>query len=111
MENLTLGQISAAVLFLTALIGGIILLVKWIRSVIVSVMQAELEPMKRQLMAVDSENCKNYLVMYLASVDRGEKKDPIEEERFYEELEHYYKIGGNSYIKTKVEQMKLAGKL
>ena len=111
MENVTLGQISAAVLFLTALIGGIILMVKWIRSVIVKVMQEELEPMKKQLMAVDLENCKNYLVMYLASVDRGEPKDPIEEERFYEELEHYQKNGGNSYIKTKVEQMKLAGKL
>lgn len=111
MENLTLGQISAAVLFLTALVGGIILLVKWIRSVIVNVMKAELEPMQRQLAAVDLENCKNYLVMYLASVDRGESKDAIEEERFYEELEHYYKIGGNSYIKTKVEQLKAAGKL
>ena len=111
MENLTLGQISAAVLFLTALIGGIILMVKWIRSVIVNVMKAELEPMQRQLAAVDLENCKNYLVMYLASVDRGESKDAIEEERFYEELEHYYKIGGNSYIKTKVEQLKAAGKL
>lgn len=111
MENLTLGQISAAVLFLTALVGGIILMVKWIRSVIVNVMKAELEPMQRQLAAVDLENCKNYLVMYLASVDRGESKDAIEEERFYEELEHYYKIGGNSYIKTKVEQLKAAGKL
>lgn len=111
METITLGQISAAVLFLTALIGGIILLVKWIRSVIVNVMKAELEPMQRQLAAVDLENCKNYLVMYLASVDRGESKDAIEEERFYEELEHYYKIGGNSYIKTKVEQLKAAGKL
>ena len=111
MEEITLGQISAAVLFLVALGGGVVVLVKWIRGVIVKVMQEELEPMKKQLMAVDLENCKNYLVMYLASVDRGEKKDPIEEERFYEEFEHYCKIGGNSYIKTKVEQLKAAGKI
>ena len=111
MENITLGQISAAVLFLTALIGGVILLTKWIRGVIVKVMQDELAPLKTQVQAVDLENCKNYLVMYLASVDRGEKKDPIEEERFYEELEHYYKIGGNSYIKTKVEQLHTTNKL
>lgn len=111
MENLTLGQISAAVLFLTALIGGIILLVKWIRSVIVSVMQAELEPMKKQLMAVDSENCKNFLVTYLAEIERNTPHDPIEQERFWEEYEHYQKGGGNSYIKQKVDKLKSENKL
>lgn len=111
MEEITLGQVSAAVLFLVALGGGVVVLVKWIRGVIVKVMQEELEPMKKQLKDVDIENCKNYLVMYLASVDRGEKKDQIEEERFWEEYEHYQKIGGNSYIKTKVEQLKSSGKI
>ncbi len=111
MENITLGQISAAVLFLTALIGGVILLTKWIRGVIVKVMQDELAPLKTQVQAVDLENCKNYLVTYLADAERGSAKDEIERERFYEEYEHYKKIGGNSYIKTKVEQLRAANKL
>jgi len=111
VENITLGQISAAVLFLTALIGGVILLTKWIRGVIVKVMQDELAPLKTQVQAVDLENCKNYLVTFLADTEKGVYKDAIEQERFWEELEHYYKIGGNSYIKTKVEQLHAANKL
>ncbi|MBQ6621934.1 MAG: hypothetical protein IJH75_03795 [Mogibacterium sp.] len=111
MENITLGEIGMAVAFITALVGGIILLVKWIRSVIVKVMQAELEPIKAQIATVDLENCKNYLVTYLADAERGSAKDEIERERFYEEYEHYKKIGGNSYIKTKVEKLQAAGKL
>lgn len=111
MENITLGQISAAVLFLVALVGGIIALIKWTRALLVKVMREELDPLKAQVAAVDLENCKNYLVTYIASVERGEKKDEIERERFYEEYEHYKKIGGNSYIKTKVETLQAAGKL
>lgn len=111
MENITLGQIGTAVAFITALVGGVILLVKWIRSVIVKVMQTELEPIKAQLATVDLENCKNYLVTYLADAEKGNYKDKIEEERFWEEYEHYQKIGGNSYIKTKVEQLRAANKL
>lgn len=118
MENLTLGQISAAVLFLTALVGGIILLVKWIRSVIVNVMKAELEPMQKQLTelreesrSIDLENCKNFLVTYLAETERNAPHDPIEQERFWEEYEHYQKRGGNSYIKQKVDKLKAEQKI
>ena len=111
MEQITLGQISAGVLFLTALVGGIIVLVKWIRAVIVKVMQEELEPLKKQVQAVDLENCKNYLVTFLADAEKGVYKDAIEQERFWEEYEHYQKIGGNSYIKTKVEQLRATNKL
>ena len=111
MEQITLGQISAAVLFLTALIGGIILLVKWIRGIIVKVMQEELGPIKDQLQTVDLENCKNYLVTFLADIERGAKKDEIEKERFFEEYEHYKKNGGNGYIRNKAETLLAAGKL
>lgn len=111
MENVTLGQISAAVLFLVALGGGIAVLVKWMRKVIISVMREELEPLKKQIADVDMENCKNYLVTYLSNAEKGVYIDKIEEERFWEEYEHYQKIGGNSYIKTRVEQLKAAGKL
>ena len=111
MENITLGQLSAGILFIVALIGGGAALMKWTKGLIVKVMREELEPMRKQLETVDLENCKNYLVTYISAVDRGEKKDPIEEERFWEEYEHYQRIGGNSYIKTKVDQLKAAGKL
>jgi hypothetical protein len=60
---------------------------------------------KQQMDDVDLENCKNYLVTYLADVRRGEVKDETETQRFWEEYEHYQKKGGNSYIRHSVEDL------
>ena len=57
------------------------------------------------------ENCKNYLVTFLAACERGQAHDEIELERFHEQLSHYQAIGGNSYIKDKVMKLQNAGKL
>ena len=70
-----------------------------------------LEPVKKQIRDVDLENCKNYLVTFLAAVERGQEHDEIELERFHEQLGHYQQIGGNSYIKSKVEKLQKEGKL
>ncbi len=125
MEQITLGELGLAITFIVGLFSGISYLKNnlkgWVSSAVkdqieqvqkdLNGLQKDMSGLRQQIDIVDLENCKNYLVMYLASVERGESKDAIEEERFYEELEHYYKIGGNSYIKTKVEQLKAAGKL
>ena len=54
---------------------------------------------------------KNFLVAKIAEVDKGNKLDEIEKERFWEQYEHYSKIGGNSYIQRKVDELKESGKL
>ena len=70
-----------------------------------------MEKLQKGLKDVDLENCKNYLVTYLAEVERGEPKDAIERERFWEEYGHYISEGGNSYIKEEVQRKKAKGLL
>ena len=118
MENITIGQIAVAVAFVVALIGGVSSLKKLITKGIEDALKEKFDGIEKsqkeilkRLDMVDLENCKNYLITFLSEVARGEMKDEIEIKRFWEELEHYYKIGGNSYIKTKVEQLRAVNKL
>ena len=60
---------------------------------------------------VDLENCKNYLVTYLAEVARGEPKSETERLRFWEEYGYYISRGGNSYVKEETERQKKEGNL
>lgn len=113
METLTIGQMAAALAFILAVIGGITSLKKSIKSGIESALKDkfdELEKTNKEILkrldSVDLENCKNFLVTFLAEVARGEMKDETELQRFWEEYEHYQKLGGNSYIRNKVEELK-----
>ena len=118
MENITIGDIAVALAFLAGFIGSVTYLKKNVSEWVSAAVKKEMEPMQKELSAmrdesrvIDLENCKNYLVTYLANAERGMVFDPIEQERFWEEYEHYQKVGGNSYIRTKVEKLKAADKL
>ena len=113
MEQITLGQIGIAVGFLVALIAGVNALKKSIKEGLNSALKENFDGMnkrfdglEKRLDSVDIENCKNYLVTFLAEAARGEIKDETELQRFWEEFEHYQSLGGNSYIKNKVEELK-----
>jgi len=113
MENITLGQMAAAIAFLVAIIAGLTSLKKTIKSGIETALKDKFDDLEKtqkdilkRLDAVDIENCKNFLVTFLAEVARGEMKDETELQRFWEEYEHYQKLGGNSYIRNKVEELK-----
>lgn len=107
MSEVTLGDLATWAAFLAALFGSVAAIINGVKKAVGKL----LEPIRSQIQSVDMENCKNYLVTFLAAVERGQEHDEIELERFHEELEHYQKIGGNSYIKAKVEKLKTAGKL
>lgn len=107
MEQLTLDDIARVAAFIVALGGSIAAILRGVKKV----MEKLLAPIVQQIKNVDLENCKNFLVTFLASCDRGEAHDQIEVERFYEEYEHYTKLGGNSYIRDKVDKLKKEGKL
>ena len=125
MENLTLGQLSAGVIFIVALIAGVQNLKKNIKTWIEESLKTRFDAIDKQnekilakiddvdtrLDKVDMENCKNYLVTFLAEVRRGEVKDPTEVQRFWEEYDHYISKGGNSYIREDVEDLKKRGLL
>lgn len=125
MENITLGQIAVAVAFFVALIGGLAKvkssIQKWLEDLLkskfdeqakaINEVKGSVAEIKKQLDTVDLENCKNYLVTFLAEIERGEEKDQIERQRFWEEFSHYEAKGGNSYIHRKVEELKGKGRL
>jgi F0F1-type ATP synthase membrane subunit c/vacuolar-type H+-ATPase subunit K len=107
MEQITLGDLARWATFAVALGGSIAAIIRGVNKAVGKL----LEPVVKQIESVDRENCKNFLVTFLAETERGQEHDQIELERFHEQFEHYKSIGGNSYIKAKVEKLKAAGKL
>lgn len=118
MENYTLGQIAVTGAFIIALVGGYTSLKKLLTEGIEKMLKDKFESIEKtqkeilkRIDTVDLENCKNYLVTFLAEISRGERKDDTEIMRFWEEYQHYESKGGNSYIHRKVDELKERGLL
>lgn len=118
MENITLEQIGIAVAFIVGLATGITYLHKLLKGLLATSFKDEIKGLEgkmdkfgEQINEVDMATCKNFLVARISEVERGTPLNDVEEERFWEQYEHYCKIGGNSYIQRKVEQLKADGKL
>lgn len=118
MENFTIGEVAVALAFIVSFAGSVGYLKKNLADWVGAAVKKEIEPMQKEMAemreesrSIDLENCKNFLVTYLAESERGAPHDPIEQERFWEEYEHYQKRGGNSYIQQKVDKLKAENKL
>lgn len=121
MKNLTLEQISIAILFIVGLIGGIKYLKKEIKDALSEMLKdqfkevnTKLDGMQAKVDKIDEQACKNFLVRYLADIERGVLIYDSERSRFWEEYDHYVdpnEIDGNSYIKQWVARLKEEGKL
>lgn len=122
MENITLGQIAAVVLFLSGFIGGIIVLYnyisKWLENRLKPILNKELEPIKEQvaknnelIQDVDMNATQNYLTKCFNDLRTRQKISETNVQRIYEQMEHYEKIGGNSYIHKEFEDLKKEGLL
>lgn len=107
MEQITLEQIARVAAFIVALGGSVAAIIRGVNKAVSKLLQ----PLAKQIESVDRENCKNFLVTFLAETERGQAHDQIELERFHEQFEHYKSIGGNSYIKDKVQKLQRDGKL
>lgn len=112
MEDITVGQIGIGLTFLVGLITGIGSLTAYVKKAIKSVIKEELDPinikidrMQKELVHTDMEATKNFLVSFLANAEYNPVNE-IEYQRFCEQYEHYIKLGGNTYIKDKVEKLK-----
>lgn len=118
MENITIGQIALIIAFIVALIKGIEYLytlvskgaTKWVNACL-NPINDNINNLSNKIDTADMNATKNFLVRFLADVEQGNEIDEIEKERFYEEYKHYTDLGGNSYIKDKVEKLKKDGKL
>lgn len=118
MENLTLQDISLAITFMVGFIGGVGFLYKSIKGFLEKIITEQFEPFQKSLdelkdnvEKVDMESCKNFLVRCLGDFENGKIISDIEQERFWEEYEHYLSKGGNSYVKHRVEKLQAEGKL
>ena len=108
MTEITIGQIATLVAFIATLASGITILITQLKKALKKALREEFDGLKgdiKELQSrvenVDVESTKNFLVLFLARVDRGENVDEIERERFWEQYQHYRNHNGNSYIKNK----------
>lgn len=118
MESITLGEISNVLIFIAGVLtsGGAI--AGFLGKRFGKVMDEKLQPLNEKMDAltesideVDMANCKNYLVSTISTLEAGRTVDKVALERFWENYDHYTKLGGNSYIHTAVEKLKKEGKL
>lgn len=98
MEDITLGQAFNAIKFIVEFVGILL-------SVMFAVKKAvnkQLEPLNKKIDTLDMNDCKNFLVRFLADVERGQHIDEVEIKRAHDVYDHYKDdLGGNSYIADK----------
>ena len=106
MDNITLGQISNLMVWVLGFGGSTIAIITAIKKAVASAFK----PINSKIDNVDMNSTKNFLVRCIADMERHEI-DQVTKMRFYEQYEHYQKLGGNSYITSEVERLKKEGKL
>ena len=119
VKNVTLLDISVIVLFIVGLIRGVQELKKSIKEFLEKLLADQfkevnnkLNDMQSSINVLDKQACKNFLVRYLADIERGNIIYDSERQRFWEEYDHYIKdLGENSFIKEWVARLKEEGKL
>lgn len=100
MEQITLGDIESVLKFIFAFGGSISAIIVGVKKVV-----------SKLFLPYGLDNAKNYIVPFIARLEREEAISEIELERFHEEYTFYIDHGGNSYIKERVEKLKKEGKL
>lgn len=118
MEGITVGQIVANLAIIAGIIGSIGVIGKVIASWMKKWLESGLKPLNDKLDGlvdnvknVELGGCKNYIVRCLAEMEEGKDLDEVNKERFAENYARYRKLGGNGYIKARVDKMQKEGKL
>jgi tRNA A37 N6-isopentenylltransferase MiaA len=102
VENVTLGQLSNVLLFIVEFVGVIVTIIVAIKKIL----DKQLKPINNKIDALDKNQCRNYLVEFLADIEQGISKDETQIKRAYEVYDHYSKdLNGNSYIHDKWERL------
>lgn len=108
MENITLGEVFYALKFIVefvSIVGTILIGFK-------KIINKQLEPINKKIIKIDENQCKNFLVNFLADIENGIKKDDEQIKRAYEVYEHYTnELHKNSYIHDKWDKARKEGKL
>lgn len=117
METITIGQIGLVITFIVGLITGIGFLHNSLTKYITMTLKEQfdgigkkIDNLSEKIKDVDMDTSKNFIVARLAEAEKSHLNE-IEKERLWEVYRHYEEIGGNGYVKSKVEQLKADGKL
>lgn len=108
MENITLGEISDILLFIVEFGGVIITIIVAMKKML----NKQFKPITEKIDKLDKNQCRNYLVDFLADIEQGISKDETQKRRAHEVYDHYsIDLHGNSYIHDKWEHLKKEGKI
>ena len=111
--NITLGQIGAFLGLIAGIITSGSVIIALMQKVLKKTIKNELEPMSIQIEKIsdnvktlDTNQCKNFLVRFLADVEQGNELDKVETERAYEVFDHYTNdLKQNSYIHKRWKEL------
>lgn len=118
MENITLGDISAILIFLTGFIASCILIITYAKKAIKNAIKEDLEDINSKLGNVTEEigttrkeGCRNFLISCFSKLQQGEELRDIEKISVHENFATYHEKGGNGYIHKEYEFWCKEGKL
>ena len=106
MENITLGQIKDIVVFIVALVGGLITLY----TMLMKGIKKQLEPINNELKSEKMSRLKSDLTTLMCLTENG----VISKEQImlaHEEFDDYISNKGNSFVKEKFESLHKEGKI
>ena len=124
--NLTVGEAVVAIL---AFVAGLVAFFKGVEYLVGKAsgaihkwfsegLEQGFRPVNQKLAELDESTkelrlsvCKNYIVRFLSDLEQGQPVDEVERQRFYENYDTYISLGGNSYLRDKVERMRHEKKL
>lgn len=102
MQDMTLNQIADFLKWLVTFGGSICTILFAFKKILDKSMQ----PIQKKIDELDVHQCKNFLVRFLADVERGQKMDDIEVKRAHDVYDHYTNdLKQNSYIHDKWEKL------
>ena len=106
MENITLSQVALALGFLVSLISS----VEFVSARLKKQVDITLEPINKKIDKLELNSIKTDLVNFMSSAENGNvtTEQKINAHELYD---NYCKMGGNSYIHDKWENLKKEGKL
>ena len=118
IEGITIGEVSAGILFIVGLVVGIRSIYSGFKQGVSNLLDDKFEALNERIDILDERldkvtlyGCKNYIVPYLADMERGAIPEDIERQRFWEAYDIYKQNGGNSYIHDRVNKLAKEGKL
>lgn len=118
MQDLTLGAIGGGLVFLIGFIAAWKSLKNAMKENLEELLEDKFDSIDENLDAVNKKltrvglgSCKNYIVPFLAFVERGGSPSEVERQRFWDAYEAYTENGGNTYIQDRVARLQKKGLL